>query len=95
MSHQRAHLPGAVSVSAKEDNFASRVEAVIADKSVPVVVYCASFSCDLSPQAAEDLVEAGFEDVTDFEGGLKDWVQNGYSLEGEDAETVAEELTEA
>jgi len=94
-SFQRAHLPQAVSISAKDDDFVANVEAAVADTSVPVVVYCASFSCDLSPQAAQDLVNAGFEHVIDYEGGLKDWVESGYELEGDDAETVAGELTEA
>jgi rhodanese-related sulfurtransferase len=94
MSYQRAHLPQAISISAKDDDFVSNVEAAVADKSVPVIVYCASFSCDLSPEAAQDLVDAGFEHVIDFEGGLKDWVESGYELEGDDAETMAEELTE-
>jgi len=94
MSYQRAHLPEAVSISAKDDDFVANVEAAVADKSVTVIVYCASFSCDLSPKAAQNLVDAGFENVIDYEGGLKDWVENGYELEGDDAETMAEELTE-
>jgi rhodanese-related sulfurtransferase len=94
MSYQRAHLPEAISISAKDNNFVANVEAAVADKSVPVIVYCASFSCDLSPQAAQDLVDAGFENVIDYEGGLKDWVESGFDLEGDDAETMAEELTE-
>ena len=94
MSYQRAHLPEAISISAKDDDFVANVEAAVADKSVTVIVYCASFSCDLSPQAAQNLVDAGFENVIDYEGGLKDWVENGYELEGDDAETMAEELTE-
>ncbi|PSO45692.1 MAG: rhodanese-like domain-containing protein [Parcubacteria group bacterium SW_6_46_9] len=94
MSYQRAHLPEAISISAKDNDFVANVEAAVADKSVPVIVYCASFSCDLSPEAAQNLVDAGFENVIDYEGGLKDWVENGYELEGDDAETMAEELTE-
>lgn len=92
-SYNRAHLPEAVSISAKEDGFADRVEQAVADKNQEVIVYCASFECQLSPQAAQELVDAGFENVVDFEGGLKDWVQSGYSLEGEDAETMEKEFT--
>jgi len=94
MSYQRAHLPEAVSISAKDDDFVANVEAAVADKSVTVIVYCASFSCDLSPEAAQNLVDAGFENVIDYEGGLRDWVESGFDLEGDDAETMAEELTE-
>ena len=77
-----------------DDDFVANVEAAVADKSVTVIVYCASFSCDLSPEAAQNLVDAGFENVIDYEGGLKDWVENGFDLEGDDVETMAEELTE-
>jgi rhodanese-related sulfurtransferase len=48
----------------------------------------------LSPQAAQRPVDAGFKNVVDYEGGLKDWAESVYELEGEDAETVANELQE-
>jgi rhodanese-related sulfurtransferase len=92
-SYQRAHLPQAVCISAKEDDFTDRVAEAVTDKSQEVIVYCGSFDCGLSPQAAQDLVDAGFENVVDFEGGLKDWAEHGYELEGEDADEVAEELS--
>lgn len=91
-SYQRAHLPQAVSISAKDDDFTDRVAQAVTDKKQEVIVYCGSFSCGLSPQAAQELAEAGFENVVDFEGGLKDWVESGYGLEGEEADRVAEEL---
>lgn len=93
-SYRRAHLPQAVSISAKEDNFVDRVEQAVTDKNQEVIVYCGSFDCGLSPQAAQRLVDAGFKNVVDYEGGLKDWAESGYELEGEDAETVANELQE-
>jgi rhodanese-related sulfurtransferase len=93
-SYRRAHLPQAVSISAKEDDFVDRVEEAVADKNQEVIVYCGSFDCGLSPQAAQQLVDAGFTNVVDYEGGLKDWAESGYELEGEDAETVATELQE-
>lgn len=92
-SYQRAHLPQAVCISARKDDFSDRVAQAVTDKKQEVIVYCGSFSCGLSPQAAQQLVEAGFENVVDFEGGLKDWVESGYGLEGEEASRVSEELT--
>lgn len=93
-SYQRAHLPTAVSISAKADEFAQRVGEIVDNKNQEVIVYCASFDCQLSPQAARELTDAGFSNVTDYEGGLKDWVAAGYSLEGADAEALEEELRE-
>jgi rhodanese-related sulfurtransferase len=94
-SYNRAHIPGAVSISAKEDGFVERVKEAVDDMAVEVIVYCGSHSCGLSPQAAADLVEAGFMNVVDYEGGLKSWAEAGYDLEGEEADTVAKNLAES
>jgi rhodanese-related sulfurtransferase len=93
-SYQRAHLPQAVSISAKEDEFADRVAEAVNDKHQEIIVYCGSFDCGLSSQAAEDLTAAEFSNVVDYEGGLKDWAESGYNLEGEEAQEVQTELAE-
>ncbi|MEX2515157.1 MAG: rhodanese-like domain-containing protein [Candidatus Paceibacterota bacterium] len=95
MSYQRAHLPGAINIDVHEDDFVEKVEAEIADKSQEIIVYCASFECGASPTAAGKLADAGYENVIDYEGGLKDWAENGHDLEGEDAETVQKSLASA
>ena len=46
------------------------------DKSQEVVVYCASYDCPVSRQAAEKLAEKGF-DVKAYEGGVKEWKEAG------------------
>lgn len=46
-----------------------------ADKCRKIVVYCSSFECDASRQAAEKLDHAGFEAVYDYEGGTRDWFE--------------------
>ena len=93
-SYNRAHLPGAVSIDAHADDFVDQVKEKVPDTDQQIIVYCASFQCQLSPQAAEKLTEAGYSNVFDFEGGLKDWAQQGYDLEGEDAEEVKSSLAE-
>lgn len=92
MSYQRAHLPGATNIDVHEDGFVDRVATEIPDKTTEVVVYCASFDCGASPQAAKKLSEVGYENVYDYEGGLQDWAKQGHDLEGEEAETVREKL---
>jgi rhodanese-related sulfurtransferase len=81
-SFRQEHIPGAANVPVKREDFLSSVEGIAGNKSREVVVYCASKDCDASPTAARKLEEAGFENVTDFEGGLADWKQAGYAVEG-------------
>ena len=91
-SYKRIHLPGAVSVDAHQENFVEEVEKQVPNKNKEVIVYCASFSCPLSPAAAHKLADAGYTNVLDFNGGLKDWAEGGYSFEGEEAEEIAKSL---
>ena len=95
-SYQRAHLPGAVSIDAHGDDFVERVEEHVGgDTDTKIVVYCASFECQLSPQAAQKLVDADFTNVIDYEGGLKDWAKGGYQFEGDEAAEMQEKLSQA
>lgn len=73
------HLPGAKSIPLNEleDRAPKELE-----KDEPVIVYCGSFSCSLSPRAAHLLKDhLGFKDVTDYEGGIKDWMEAGFPVE--------------
>ena len=83
MSYAQRHLPGAVNIPGATENFVAEVEkAVGGDKSKEVIVYCSSFSCQAYPAAAGKLADAEFTNVVDFEGGLADWKEAGYSFEG-------------
>ena len=70
------HLPGAVHLP--RNNLESRVEALIADKTRPLVVYCESGS--RSAFATRDLHELGYENAVNLAGGYADWKRNGYEL---------------
>lgn len=85
-SYNTKHLPGAVHAAVRETDFHEKVDKLAPDMKKPIVVYCASFTCQLSPLAAHKLVEMGYEDVYDFEGGLADWQDAGYPFEGENVE---------
>ena len=50
------------------------------DKKTEVVVYCASYDCPVSHQAAEKLAEEGFN-VKAYEGGIKEWKEDGLPTE--------------
>ncbi|MFW6142368.1 MAG: rhodanese-like domain-containing protein [Candidatus Saliniplasma sp.] len=76
-SYKDRHLPGAVNIPYRD--IAKRKDEIDPDKEI--IVYCDDKDCDASPIAAEKLVKLGFEDVTDFEGGLLGWEQAGYEFE--------------
>lgn len=79
-SFAEAHIPGSHNVPVGDPNFERQVEDLVDTKSDPVVVYCASESCDASPKAARKLEGAGFSEVMDFQGGMEAWKDAGYEV---------------
>jgi len=77
-SFAKRQLPGAVNVSQYDDSFLERIATLVGDKDATIVVYCVSKSCNASMKAAQKLVEAGYANVFDFEGGVKEWEAAGY-----------------
>ena len=79
-SYEVKHLPKAKHAAASEGNFLEEIEKVVSNKDAIIVVYCASFTCQLSPRAAAMLIEEGYINVYDFKGGLADQEEAGYSF---------------
>ncbi len=52
------------------------------DKTKNIVVYCASNECPLSRQAWHILHKLGFEKIRAFEGGMREWKQQGFPTKG-------------
>lgn len=71
-SFREAHLPGAINVPF-DTAFDDRIQKALPDKEAPIVVYCASNECQLSPQAAEHLDRLGYAHVFDYKEGKADW----------------------
>jgi rhodanese-related sulfurtransferase len=80
---RKKRIPGSVNVPLGDSSFLQRVAHLVGDKDAKVVVYCADAECNASPKAAEELEESGFRNVHDFEGGVQEWEQAGFPLEGE------------
>ena len=72
------HIPGAVNIPL--DQIATKALEKY-DKDKHLVLYCASKSCEASPKAAKKLQKLGFENITDYEVGLKGWKEAGNELE--------------
>lgn len=72
------HIVGSISVPLDTlAQFASPLE-----KDTPIVVYCASYHCPVSEKAWRILHSLGFTNVVAYEGGMAEWAQKGYLLEG-------------
>ena len=56
------------------------------DPDEEIVVYCSHAACRSSLKLYQDLVDAGFEDVRRFEGGLLAWEEAGFPFEGDDVQ---------
>ena len=78
---ERAHIPGSRNIPVDTENFAEKVEELAGGKNYPVVVHCADEECQASPKAAKMLDEAGFEQVYDYEGGIKEWLKTDHEVE--------------
>jgi rhodanese-related sulfurtransferase len=73
------HLPSARHFP--QDQARSLAPVMLPDKNVPIVVYCASASCQNSHVAARILDSLGYADVSIYAAGKKDWVEAGLPLE--------------
>jgi rhodanese-related sulfurtransferase len=84
--YEQKHLPGAILFP--HDEVAQRAAKVIPELTTPVVVYCASRSCQNSRIAAQRLIQLGYTDVSVYEGGKQEWEQEGLPFEVADTATV-------
>ncbi len=75
-------IPGAVNIPQDSADFADRVLEASGSKEKTIVVYCAHRECDSSTQGAKQLLDAGFEDVWDFEDGFRGWEEFQKSRKG-------------
>lgn len=63
------------SISIPLDELPSKVDSL--DRSKKVIVHCASNECSASAQAYKILEEAGFTDLYDYKGGIREWIETG------------------
>jgi rhodanese-related sulfurtransferase len=78
-SFENEHIKGAISMPLEE---IGRMAGKLFHKKDKIVVYCASFECQASTQAAEKLISFGFKNVMDYKGGLKDYKEAHLPLAG-------------
>ena len=75
-AYEAQHIPGSVNVTKPQD-----VDKYL-DPDDEIVVYCANESCIASQVAYGILERNGFNNIRRYAGGLSDWQEAGYPLDG-------------
>ena len=75
--YRAKHIPGSLHFLTLQD---ARVSLAQDDE---IVVYCSNSACSASVFAYEYLVHHGYTHVRRYAGGILDWEEAGYPLEGE------------
>lgn len=76
--YEDVHIKGSINVPL--ENLATAAQSW--PKEVKVIVYCANYMCTASADAARTLTKQGFTDVLAYEGGVAEWKQKGFPVEG-------------
>jgi rhodanese-related sulfurtransferase len=75
--YRAKHIPGSLHFLTPEDALAEL------SPDDEIVVYCSSYGCIASVSAYEYLVHHSYTHVRRYAGGILDWEEAGYQLEGE------------
>jgi rhodanese-related sulfurtransferase len=76
-AYRAKHIPGSIQVDAPQ----AAVAALSHDDEI--VVYSSCFACPASLVACRLLADGGFRNVRHYAGGVLDWEEAGYPLEGD------------
>ena len=76
-AYQAKHIPGSLCVSTPQQACATFAQ------DDEIVLYCSDTPCWTSAHAYRLLQEHGYRNVRHYAGGLADWEDAGYPLEGE------------
>lgn len=77
-SFKEGHIPRAINIPVEKlEGLAPKQ----LKKTDTIVVYCGSYQCNASTNAAAKLLKMGYKNVLDFKGGKKAWADAGFELE--------------
>ncbi|WP_076792440.1 rhodanese-like domain-containing protein [Chlorobium sp. KB01] len=81
-AYYKLHIKGALSLS--DSRFDEQFPDFRNKQAVnsPVIVYCANASCGKARHVAKMLIKKGYRSVRVFSGGLVEWVNAGFPVEG-------------
>ncbi|MGW8143566.1 MAG: rhodanese-like domain-containing protein [Anaerolineales bacterium] len=75
--YRAKHIPGSLHIDTPEKGLASL------KKEDDIVVYCSNPKCAASQYAYKLLDANGYQHIRRYAGGIQDWEEAGYPLEGE------------
>jgi len=79
VSYAEEHIVGAISLPVNDAK--NRAESIIPDKNKEIIAYCGSINFPTSAILAEILIDMGYTNIANYEGGIKDWKEAGYPTE--------------
>lgn len=81
--YRAKHIPGSLNIPCPPRLYASKEALRGLERDDEIVVYCSNELCVASISAYYFLVKRGFRNVSRYAGGLLDWQDAGYPLDGE------------
>ncbi len=76
-AYRAKHIPHSLNIATPES------AAELLDPEDEIVLYCSGTECPASKYAYHLLTSAGYKKVSRYAGGIADWEEAGYPLEGE------------
>ena len=77
-SYKKGHIPGAINIPV--DKLKTEAKKQL-KKTDTIVVYCASYTCHASTNAAALLGKMGYKKVLDYKAGKQGWKDAGLEIE--------------
>ena len=78
--YQDERIPSAVLIPVED--FEKQAALLLPDKKTLIIFYCNGVNCGKAPVAAEKALQAGYTNVEVLGGGIPEWKEKGYRLEG-------------
>lgn len=76
--YQDCHIAGSINIPF--DDFDEKLKTL--DKKNRYVLYCSNYACTAAPFLAQQMKDAGFDNVAVYHGGIVQWYQKGYPYQG-------------
>jgi rhodanese-related sulfurtransferase len=80
-SYAAGHLPGALSLPYRGETSDLSALLALASAETPLITYCSGYGCEDSFKLGSLLLQAGYQDVLVYEGGLPEWQDSGREIE--------------
>lgn len=81
--YRAMHIPGSLNLPCSPNLYRSGDALQGLEQDDEIVIYCSSEACYASISVYYLLVQRGYKNVSRYAGGLLDWQDAGYPLEGE------------